>query len=1570
MAPTNTARKTYANRSLLNNCTQSKRVLNDLFAKNIKKRLSKKIKDLPARTETALQNDSLNITTNDTFDKLKFGELLNPVKIVNSYRKYDSSESDMSKSAFIKSISLTVPTTGITSRSRRKYINKNQKNESVSYIRPRLEETTREEERIDVSLEIENMETSMQLMHSYKTDSSLSKIFTNNYMEKQTLFSSTPVCNRTMRRSHNYAPFPNKNTILEKSYEEIEQWENKKPDVSSFTVPSRQTNILPLKPSKLETEDFDHAIKDYLNTQTPNKFLKINAPTKKAKRNVINNNKKDKISISESSKIHKTYKNKEKLKPVTVNLERLILSSKDSFNKLSVSLDLWNKFEKHSKSYLTDQSSIIIFENQSKSRYPLRNNTNKEKRSLFIVQNKSESRCSPRNVINKKETKQIYLNKNKRGRPRKSINNSNEKVIPKNMVVNLEQLPLSNRKLIDHLKKDIKQPIVNLTLNDFNEIICDKKNTLKCKQPIINLTLNNFDHLFANNDKCIPIYDLTNSSDSQDSIHELNGKNGNQSLLIQNEFIYFNQSSSSLSSDTNCQSLKCIYSKSISLKEGNDFPLGKTRARRNRKYNDSLNESISNRTRSRTKNSQLSLDYSYKNKKLPKSQNSASLNSPNEESNIEYVSRRTRGQIQNSTSQSSLDKSTKKTDNIGEKLNRNQNSTSLTEDNDESNISFESIFEIIGIDASQRSFYFRSQSSNADNTKETKSAENNSQNKEKTPRKTRNQLSISLASETNNADFSPNERSNVLFESLISSRKNSRQSIDENQRKAIFDIIGCDMSQTSVINISTGSLTDSQRNQNNSSDLNTFFDNVVDSSSDSPVTTRNQDKFKDLNISRTKNIFNTKKNISFESPIKSGKTAFDQSNTDERDSVTKRRQNKSKDLHFSNGNNILNRKKNTSPKSLNNSPLNLKNKKKEIFLTENKKDTSKDWKPINCDTISDISNNCDIISDSEPILSILDKNKSNKTKNLRKKKKAKSKNSDEAILKSIPVSKVNQMQNKRNLKESRAKPSTKQSMGDIENVSPKRPSRLSKISKNSENSEKRVTMFESHSKENESSDSESFVIPLSTLIQRKDQTKIFTLNKSNDSKSNSFLTPLPTTMHRKTLRPGKEWRRSLAILKRSSMIIPENAEIITTESTLINDKDHISKLSQASPNRRSSIRVVAVSTNVSGRNSILEKYAHASYVSVQDFVDSHLENSVRKLSINQQQQRKPLLTKSIAAVVTAKEVVLRRCGQTEPLPFEKCYPESLLKNCQKIGEGVYGEVFLFKNPNGGTSVMKVIPIEGDQIINGERQKKFEEIISEIIIAMELSNLRNNKKNSTSGFSEVQKIRCVQGRYPEKLLDLWDLYEETRGSENDSPIIFNKDQLYIVLELANGGKDLEAYVFNNALQAFSMFKQVAISLAIAESELNFEHRDLHWGNVLLTTVDKRQKQNFCLDGKVLEVETHGVEVAIIDFTLSRIEFDGVVIFNDLSQDPDLFTATGDYQFEIYRQMQKKNGDNWYHFEPFTNLLWLHYTLDKSITALRYKSKQTKVHNEYIKKMCLLKDEILNYHSVKDFVLDNF
>ena len=73
------------------------------------------------------------------------------------------------------------------------------------------------------------------------------------------------------------------------------------------------------------------------------------------------------------------------------------------------------------------------------------------------------------------------------------------------------------------------------------------------------------------------------------------------------------------------------------------------------------------------------------------------------------------------------------------------------------------------------------------------------------------------------------------------------------------------------------------------------------------------------------------------------------------------------------------------------------------------------------------------------------------------------------------------------------------------------------------------------------------------------------------------------------------------------------------------------------------------------------------------------------------------------------------------------------------------------------------------------------------------------------------------------------------------------------------------------EAKSVLVQVSCALAVAESALQFEHRDLHWGNVLVKRVNEEQEEeiSYMLGGEAFSVETCGVRVAIIDFTLSRL-----------------------------------------------------------------------------------------------------
>ncbi|XP_037960489.1 serine/threonine-protein kinase haspin homolog [Teleopsis dalmanni] len=353
--------------------------------------------------------------------------------------------------------------------------------------------------------------------------------------------------------------------------------------------------------------------------------------------------------------------------------------------------------------------------------------------------------------------------------------------------------------------------------------------------------------------------------------------------------------------------------------------------------------------------------------------------------------------------------------------------------------------------------------------------------------------------------------------------------------------------------------------------------------------------------------------------------------------------------------------------------------------------------------------------------------------------------------------------------------------------------------------------------------------------------------------------------------------------------------------------------------------------------------------------------------------RKSMYIKSEADIeaVSYKECqkqVLARCQQRVPKQFNKLYNEDLLENCRKIGEGAYGEVFINNIDNADDAygtVMKIIPIDGEIAVNGEVQKTFEQILPEIVITMELSNLDSiENPNSTIGFVKINRVTCVKGKYPTHLVNLWEAYDEEKTSENDHPAIFTNTQLYIVLELEYGGQDLEKFEFTNAEQSYYIFQQLAISLAVAEEVFQFEHRDLHWGNILIKKTTEKHFQ-YKLNGELVTLPSKGIKASIIDYTLSRMTYGNYVYYNDISKDDELFEATGDYQFDIYRMMKTELKNEWDVYKPKTNIFWLSYVAAKLINDVKYKNKRAKIHTTYIKKLKQVKEYILNYDSVGEF-----
>ncbi|XP_076026351.1 uncharacterized protein haspin [Genypterus blacodes] len=328
------------------------------------------------------------------------------------------------------------------------------------------------------------------------------------------------------------------------------------------------------------------------------------------------------------------------------------------------------------------------------------------------------------------------------------------------------------------------------------------------------------------------------------------------------------------------------------------------------------------------------------------------------------------------------------------------------------------------------------------------------------------------------------------------------------------------------------------------------------------------------------------------------------------------------------------------------------------------------------------------------------------------------------------------------------------------------------------------------------------------------------------------------------------------------------------------------------------------------------------------------------------------------------EKVYAECSQQAPLAWEECVLPQRMKQCVKIGEGTFGEVFSTTNASGDTVALKVIPVEGSEQVNGEEQKTFGEILHEIIISKELSSLKEKQQNQTHGFIGLNDLHCVRGGYPPSFLQAWDAFDQRKGSENDRPDFFLKEQVFIILEFEFGGVDLENSngTLSSLLVAKSVLHQVTAALAVAEQELQFEHRDLHWGNVLVRAT-KQKKGSFLLNGAAHCVETKGVHVSIIDYSLSRLEIDGLTVSCDISRDEELFMGQGDYQFDIYRLMRQENGNDWSSYAPHSNVLWLHYLCSK-LLAMKYRGKGGRAAKDVREELTRFYDNILQHGSATE------
>ncbi len=434
----------------------------------------------------------------------------------------------------------------------------------------------------------------------------------------------------------------------------------------------------------------------------------------------------------------------------------------------------------------------------------------------------------------------------------------------------------------------------------------------------------------------------------------------------------------------------------------------------------------------------------------------------------------------------------------------------------------------------------------------------------------------------------------------------------------------------------------------------------------------------------------------------------------------------------------------------------------------------------------------------------------------------------------------------------------------------------------------------------------------------------------------SFMSPknsIPSTPHTNTniydRTPSKsatkktsssDIRKSFMMLSNSPSSLfrmPYHRADSSTSSTSSFQYNSISKSRRESVNSRTSISSSIDKLNISlpiPNNTSREK------------LRNKLRASVSLLSLESENLNDKLITGNLDSHDEYQlKKLLNLCDFNYCIDF-KSYINSRISNnnnnkLKKLNEASYSEVFIEIPTNKNKHIMngnvlKIIPFGNEEL----EQSPIYDIIHELSIAKTLSN--------TKGFVKLIGAQVVKGNYPDYLLKLWDDFNQLNGSENYRPDFFKSNQLYCIIILENSGIDLEKWDLRSWNQAKNIFWNVVEILKNAEINCEFEHRDLHWGNLVLKPKHDHNNDN---DGvkhtgmmlnklslKELEDlnymdyndseyddvnDTDDVDVTLIDFTLSRARCSGDVVFTTLDH-PDFFRGKGDYQFDIYRFMRKE------------------------------------------------------------------
>lgn len=343
--------------------------------------------------------------------------------------------------------------------------------------------------------------------------------------------------------------------------------------------------------------------------------------------------------------------------------------------------------------------------------------------------------------------------------------------------------------------------------------------------------------------------------------------------------------------------------------------------------------------------------------------------------------------------------------------------------------------------------------------------------------------------------------------------------------------------------------------------------------------------------------------------------------------------------------------------------------------------------------------------------------------------------------------------------------------------------------------------------------------------------------------------------------------------------------------------------------------------------------------------------------------------------------------------FEAAFPDVAHCEYRYVGAGSYAEVFRRKK-DGVEHIIKLIRVYSVYVLrnlDGTSSRScastYRDAFNECKVSMVLSNLNFGFSLATAAatgfdpiylcplfpvcyerhllsdsipkyfdasgkyqpidYGELGKAKFVPKEEQDKEED--DEEEEGVGSRPELQQLKHLKHETMAIVMDDAGVPMFDIIDNlHPLQVLSMLKQLILGLVVAEEVFEFEHRDLHMGNILVKRAEKT-KLTYVLDSECMTLSNCGRKVTLIDTTFARLKFKGRVYYKRLDhlfEKKDLATAIPNekivHQADAYNAMAMavKGGGGWSEYCPRSNHAWMCYIVRKFTKATRGRQWRTR------------------------------